>query len=227
MLVVINLKNKISISDQSKFLKELNVSYKDKLSLIVAPLILENNDYKNFNLASQNIGIPARCVGDIGPEQLKHYNIRYSFVGHLERQKHLNECRKLISLKVKNALNNNIIPIICLGLQKDICNEFEGCVKNVDFKNKHIIVAYEILNATLKGSRDYEFTHISHEYKHIKNYLEDIKQNNNNFSYDLIFGGGISKEDIPDIIEIGFDGVLIGDRRNVCRNVLKGYVNNV
>ncbi len=32
------------------------------------------------------------------------------------------------------------------------------------------------------------------------------------FTYQLIFGGGVNREDIEQILTIGFDGILIGDR---------------
>lgn len=32
------------------------------------------------------------------------------------------------------------------------------------------------------------------------------------FTYQLIFGGGVNCEDIEQILTIGFDGILIGDR---------------
>lgn len=40
-----------------------------------------------------------------------------------------------------------------------------------------------------------------------------------NFKYKLIFGGGLQCEDIPKIIKLGFDGVLIGDRINTLLEV--------
>ena len=82
---------------------------------------------------------------------------------------------------------------------------------DLDLQDKHIIVAYEILSATLKGKKDYSFIDVEESFQDLKDYLDNLSVKFG-FTYQLIFGGGVNCEDIEQILTIGFDGILIGDR---------------
>ena len=81
----------------------------------------------------------------------------------------------------------------------------------MNLQDKHIIIAYEILSATLKGKKDYSFIDVEESFQDLKDYLDNLSVKFG-FTYQLIFGGGVNREDIEQILTIGFDGILIGDR---------------
>lgn len=103
MLVVFNFKNQMSIKQQLELLEKFNQPISKQHQLIIAPIIPDYNVY-HFDIAVQNLSIKGRNVGDLSPQHLKHYNINYAFVGHLERQKYLNETTRMIRSKIDNAL---------------------------------------------------------------------------------------------------------------------------
>ncbi|EKU16337.1 triosephosphate isomerase family protein [Streptococcus intermedius BA1] len=94
-----------------------------------------------------------KSVGDLSPQHLKHYNINYAFVGHLERQKYLNETVRIIRSKIDNALQTEITPIICVGNHENPIFECATYLDGLNLQDNHIIIAYEMLSATLKEKR--------------------------------------------------------------------------
>lgn len=219
MLTIFNFKNKLSIPEQLdllNFFNEGNV----KTELIISPIVPVNDNQYSFSVASQNIAMEGRNVGDLTWEHLSYYNIKYSFVGHLERQNSLNETKDIIRSKIQQSIAGNITPIICFGKNKNYIAEIHQLLSGIQFQGKEIIIAYEILSATLSGNKDYSLEDISTHLTILQRYLF-LSSQLYNFKYKLIFGGGLQCEDIPKIIELGFDGVLIGDRTNTLLEVFK------
>ena len=210
MLTIFNFKNKLSIPEQLNLLKLFNKG-NVKTDLIISPIMPVNDNEYSFSIASQNIAIKGRNVGDLTCEHLNYYNIKYAFIGHLERQKFLRS-------KIKQTLVGNITPIICFGKNKNYIAEIHQLLSGIQFQGKEIILAYEILSATLSGKKDYSLEEISNHLTMLKRYLF-LSSQIYNFKYKLIFGGGLQCEDIPKIIKLGFDGVLIGDRINTLLEV--------
>ena len=68
-------------------------------------------------------------TGEISPTMLKSCGVSYVILGHSERRTIFNETDDLINKKVKAALQNNIIPILCCGETLDERNS--GVEKNV------------------------------------------------------------------------------------------------
>ena len=217
MLTIFNFKNKLSIPEQLDLLNFFNEG-NIKTELIISPIVPVNDNQYSFSVASQNIAMEGRNVGDLTWEHLTYYNIKYAFVGHLERQNSLNETKDIIRSKIQQSIVGNITPIICFGKNKNYIAEIHQLLSGIQFQCKEIIIAYEILSATLSGNKDYSLEDISTHLTILQRYLF-LSSQLYNFKYKLIFGGGLQCEDIPKIIELGFDGVLIGDRTNTLLEV--------
>ena len=54
-------------------------------------------------------------TGEVSPLNLKEIGCDYVIVGHSERRGYLNETDAMVRQKVKAALENNLVPIICVG----------------------------------------------------------------------------------------------------------------
>ncbi len=184
MLVVFNFKNQMSIKQQLELLEKFNQPIKKQHQLIIAPIIPNYDEY-HFDIAVQNLSIKGRNVGDLSPKHLKHYNINYAFVGHLERQKCLNETTRIIRSKLDNALQKDIVPIICVGNHENPIFECATYLDGLNLQDKHIIIAYEILSATLKGKKDYSFTKVEESFQDLKDYLDNSSVKLG-FTYQLI-----------------------------------------
>ena len=217
MLTIFNFKNKLSIPEQLDLLNFFNEG-NIKTELIISPIVPVNDNQYSFSVASQNIAMEGRNVGDLTWEHLAYYNIKYAFVGHLERQNSLNETKDIIRSKIQQSIVGNITPIICFGKNKNYIAEIHQLLSGIQFQGKEIIIAYEILSATLSGNKDYSLEDISTHLTILQRYLF-LSSQLYNFKYKLIFWGGLQCEDIPKIIELGFDGVLIGDRTNTLLEV--------
>ena len=68
-------------------------------------------------------------TGEISPTMLKSCGVSYVILGHSERRTIFNETDDLINKKVKAALQNNIIPILCCGESLDERNS--GAEKDI------------------------------------------------------------------------------------------------
>ena len=66
-------------------------------------------------------------TGEISPKMLKEY-CEYVILGHSERRTVFEENDELINKKTKAAIENNIIPIICVG--ENISERESGLTKN-------------------------------------------------------------------------------------------------
>ncbi len=68
-------------------------------------------------LGAQNMESKAdgAFTGEISPRMLRDLNVSYVVLGHSERREYYNETDAGVNAKAKAALENNLIPIVCVG----------------------------------------------------------------------------------------------------------------
>ena len=115
MICIVNFKSLMCYKKQLQWLQDIE-QLPLNFKLLVAPTLPEHNTYQNYEIIAQNISLAQRTVGEMSANVLKALDIRYAFVGHLERRKLLNETTDIIHERLANCLNNDMIPIICLGM---------------------------------------------------------------------------------------------------------------
>lgn len=54
-------------------------------------------------------------TGEVSPEMLRDLYCHYVILGHSERRAMFGETDAVVNGKVKSALNNNLLPIVCVG----------------------------------------------------------------------------------------------------------------
>lgn len=150
--------------------------------------------------------------------QLKSIGVSYVIVGHFERKKYLNETSDIVNKKIKEALKNNIIPIVCIGETKEerslrktqeiIKKQLKDYFYKVDFGND-IIIAYEPIWAI--------GTNIIPTINEIEETIKKIKEIVN---IKVLYGGSVNSNNISDIIKVT-DGVLIGKASTDINEFLK------
>jgi triosephosphate isomerase len=69
------------------------------------------------SLAAQNMYFEQKggFTGEISPIMLKEFGVKWVILGHSERRHIFREENSLIALKVRSALENDLLPILCIG----------------------------------------------------------------------------------------------------------------
>ena len=64
------------------------------------------------NLHFENSGA---FTGEVSADMLKDLGVEYVIIGHSERRQYFAETDETVNLKVKKALEKDLIPILCVG----------------------------------------------------------------------------------------------------------------
>lgn len=136
--------------------------HKDVTTIFATPYIhlssvqkLMNAEH-NFHVAAQNCHHEksGAYTGEISAEMLKSVGVSYVIIGHSERREYQKEDSTLLAKKVNIALENNLIPIFCIGekLEERESNvHFDTVKKQIEeslfhlseIQIKSIVLAYE------------------------------------------------------------------------------------
>lgn len=106
----------------------------------------------HISLGAQNMfyAESGAYTGEISPSMIKKV-CRYVIIGHSERRQYFGEDSELINDKVQAAIDNKIIPILCVGEIKKTAESYKDAAKELkkDLKGiskaalEKIVVAYE------------------------------------------------------------------------------------
>jgi triosephosphate isomerase len=71
----------------------------------------------NIKVGAQNMHFEesGAYTGEVSPSMLKELKVEYVIIGHSERRQYFNETDETVNMKVRTALENGIIPIMCCG----------------------------------------------------------------------------------------------------------------
>lgn len=125
----------------------------DFLALPAVAAILKKSP---LNLGAQNSAAYTigAYTGEVSPANLKAQGVKYIILGHSERRERLHENSALINLKIKAALAQKLVPILCIGeklterengnTKKYLAQELSLALKGVKIKNAlDLVIAYE------------------------------------------------------------------------------------
>ena len=226
----LNLDHLEAIQLLQKLNYSLEVNIEDKIDIVIAPsytslrslqTIIDADNLK-IKISSQDVSayIEGAYTGEVSALQLSKLNITHSIIGHSERRIVFNETDETINLKVHNAVNNNLIPIVCFGESEEqrdtnaylsyILNQVNIAVKGLrKDKVEEIIFAYEPIWAIGTG-----------KVASVENAIEVISSVKREIStkpfYDeekirFIYGGSVSPTNASELLNTKIiDGVLVG-----------------
>ncbi len=199
------------------YIKEISeIKSSNKLIFCPSYPYLSFFDGKNYFVGSQNVSDQkmGAYTGEVSASQLRSLGIQYAIIGHSERRNILNESFELIHKKVKICLENNIIPILCIGEKKEEINqkeeiltaELKSAFDDIGDDRKNIVIAYEPIWSIGTGLVPTK-EEIEETLSWIKKYIKD------NYQVDCktLYGGSVNEENISNLKEIqSIDGYLIG-----------------
>lgn len=211
-----NFKMNFQKDDINNYLEVIKNKFPiDNIIFFPSDIYIEDFSKNNYLVGSQNISFQefGAVTGDTSILQLKELGIKYTLIGHSERRKYFND-DNYIADKIKLALKNDIIPVLCIGeslreyennLTKDKLKE-QIDIALKDNRSDKIIIAYEPIWSIGTGkipTNDILTEIISF----IKNYINENYQTN----LKVIYGGSVNLDNILELNKINnLDGYLIG-----------------
>ncbi len=165
-----------------------------------------------FELGAQNIHFQNKgaFTGEVSGEMLTDAGAKYVLIGHSERRIYNYESDHTINNKIKAALLNGLIPIVCIGENKNERNEertnnilsrqINSAIEGIADLGK-LIIAYEPIWAIGTG--------VSATIEDISQVACDIKKIIN---LPIIYGGSVTEQNANKIAAIpNIDGLLVGN----------------
>lgn len=152
-------------------------------------------------------------TGDISAKMLKDCGAEYVILGHSERRIYHNESDQIIEKKLKAAINNALIPILCIGesLEERERGNFEEIIgkqlKVLEAVNtEFFFVAYEPIWAIGTG----KLLNMQ-EIAQAGQYIINICQQRFAKKPKILYGGSVNSENSYGILSLPeIDGVLVG-----------------
>ena len=170
---------------------------------------------ENYELGVQNVADRkmGALTGEVAVEQLKSLNVSYVIIGHSERRNILNESEEMIHQKIKLVLENDMIPILCIGeKEEEIPQREEILMAEIDSaflqqsNLKRLIIAYEPIWAIGTGKIP-----TPEEITTITEWMKDYIQKKYQVSCPVLYGGSVSVSNIDELSTVSnIDGYLIG-----------------
>ena len=212
----------IALNNKSNLTKEEFLKYKEDIQklnfktsnviLIPSNIYLAAANIPNISLGSQNVSMyeMGPHTGEVSASQLKQLGVSYCLVGHSERRREQHETNIEIRNKIKNLLNQGIIPILCIGETKEekntahtvIYQELQEALIGLPAEElKKVIIAYEPVWSIGTG-----LIPTSTEIESIVTKIKETYPNNL-----VLYGGSVTLENIEKLTqENAVDGYLLG-----------------
>lgn len=150
-------------------------------------------------------------TGQVSPSMLKELEIDGVIIGHSERRQYNSESDQVVNAKALNAINNDLIPVICVGeslddKQRDLTESvIEKQVKRATkgITNwSNVIIAYEPLWAIGTGE-----VASPKDAEQVCEFIREITHKD----VRILYGGSVTPENIQELLEQpNINGALVG-----------------
>lgn len=233
ILVAGNWKMNITFQDSKKLIKSIRKNLDNdiisKVDVVICPPFTSLSRARKLTkesgikIGAQNMYYEddGAYTGEISASMLKALDCEYVMLGHSERRQYFSETDFTINLKIKKAIENELISIVCVGesleqrenkIQNQIVKEqLTNCFTAIDGKNfDKIIIAYEPVWAIGTGKtatpEQANQTHIFIRETIGKLYNQDVSTN-----IRILYGGSVNENNSKELFtQSDIDGGLIG-----------------
>jgi len=244
-LVVGNLKmNLLTVAERDRYLEAFQRDFekivKNTAEIVLCPpavhleKFVEKLKLKNVSVGAQNIFWEERgsFTGEISSLMVKNIGCKYAIIGHSERRKYFTESNENINAKIKSALKDNLIPIVCIGESQTerkngetaevIMAQLNQSLSDVPIsKITEIVFAYEPIWAV--GS---DAIPTSDEILEVKITIRKLLVEKYGASaaekVRILYGGSVNSKNVDQVcVEPQMDGVLVGRESLIPNEFLK------
>jgi triosephosphate isomerase len=199
----------------------------EQLAVICAPFIHLNSLSKlggtTVKIGAQNChqNESGAFTGEISAKMIKSVGCEYVIIGHSERRQYFAESDELLAAKTSAALNNNLIPIFCIGETLDernngsyfdvIKTQLTGGVFGLNAEEfSKVVLAYEPVWAIGTGltatSEQAQEVHAYIRKEIAAKYGEELSENTT-----ILYGGSCNPKNADELFaQKDIDGGLIG-----------------
>ncbi len=220
-----NLKSNKNLKEILEYKKQLVNIKKEGWELVLFPSSLYLSFFYDvpYSIGSQNFStyLSGSFTGEILGSQLKSLKVSYVLVNHID----FLEDAKTSIIKIQNATENGLKVVLCIGEKEkqtmeetvdEIKKSINAILNNLTEKEiKNCILAYE----PAWSVRTKEINNIEVLATIIKKLKEKIF-NQYSFSLPILYGGGITLENITEIAKFDIiDGYLLGNCANNPKNI--------
>ncbi|MBL0690906.1 MAG: triose-phosphate isomerase [SAR324 cluster bacterium] len=190
---------------------------------LLMPLVSDLIGGSSLLLAGQNCykELKGAFTGEISPLMLKEAGATYCIVGHSERREYFFETNDLVREKIVILLEQQIIPVLCVGETKEereanrhfekikvqLSSVYDSLSKSERAK---IIIAYEPIWAIGTGLTA-SSQQASEMHKFIRDWLASTYGDELAFGTSILYGGSVKKTNAKELFaKEDIDGFLVG-----------------
>ncbi|MDR4945066.1 triose-phosphate isomerase [Neobacillus cucumis] len=160
-------------------------------------------------------------TGEISPTMLKEIGIDLVELGHSERRQYYNENDVDLNKKVHAALDNEIIPLLCIGekledkengiSEQSLSIQLKICLKDLTpAQAKNVLVAYEPVWAIGAGGTEAPAEYVHQMHNHIRKVLVELFGDTGS-EMPILFGGSVNRGNAIDYLKgQNINGLFIG-----------------
>jgi len=201
-IIVLNHKMNLYYEDLDNYINKINEINRN---IIIAPSNIYLLDFKkkcNHKISSQDICYieEGNYTGKVSWHQIKSIGIKYSIIGHSEKNEDINKT----NIKLNTCIKNDIKPILCFGEMENPIKTLDKLIKNIKSID-NFIFAYEPIKNI--NNKNINLEEIKKDIKNIYNHL----LNKYKTKPILLYGGGINTNNIKEIYYLEeLEGILIG-----------------
>jgi len=179
--------------------------------VVICPPFVYLAELKGMTLGAQN------TTDEFSPKILKNMGVEYVILGHSDVRKNAAETNEIINKKMKECLQENLVPVLCIGEQEGK-NKLEvlewqigGAFAGISKENiERVIIAYEPVWAIGTGNNcTIEETQASVIL--IKKIVTGLYDENVAGTAKILYGGSVDSKNSADYLKNGeVDGLLVG-----------------
>jgi len=160
-------------------------------------------------------------TGEISPGMIVSSGCRYVIIGHSERRQYFGETDQTVNKKIRSALNNGLIPVICIGEtenERDAADTFNILDKQIKmglegfspYDLEQMILAYEPVWAIGTG-KTATSDQAQEVHRFLRNLIETLLGKKIAGSTRILYGGSVKPENIGELMSMpDIDGALVG-----------------